>query len=251
MKTKQIIAIIILIACFITLAGCKSKVDFSEKLKESDGSIYVDNQELSIYINIERESTDYWKLKIASGSDVFKQLEDNPPGKIAQDVHSWIFEAVKPGKAIMEFTLYDADNKEKGNGYKFTFNVDDDLKITGDTDFYDLSDFGIGDLIGNDYYDGFAQETADKICESLGIPKGEARLIPDGDMADILIDGNAMVVYGIAYEFDVGPFLAFDAIQESIYFSPHANGEYYEVIFNMDGSCELGEQAAVEPIAVG
>ena len=268
MRRKQITALIMIIACFVIFTGCKqdtdingdgtdtdkntgTKVNFSETIKESDGSIYVDNQELSIYINIERESTDYWKLKIVSGADVFNLLEDNPPGKVAQDCHSWILEVVKPGKSVMEFTLYDENNKEKGNGYRFTFNVDDSMTITSDTDFYDLSDFAMGDLIGDNYYDGFAQETADKICESLGIPKGDACLIAEGDMADIIIDGNAMVVYGIAYEFDVGPFLAFDAIQESIYFSPHANGEYYEVIFNMDGSCELGEQAEVEPIAFG
>jgi len=130
MKTKKITALIMAAACFIMLAGCKSNVVFSSSIKESDGGIYVDNQELGIYINIDRDSTDYWKINIASGADVFKLLEDNPPGRVAQDVHSWVLEAVKPGKSVMEFTLYDEKNKEKGPGYRFTFNVGDNLQIT-------------------------------------------------------------------------------------------------------------------------
>lgn len=236
MKAKQITALVMAAACFIAFLGCSSNVAFSETIKESDGQIYVDNRELSIYINIERESTDYWELKIASGSDVFKLLEDNPPGKVAQDGHSWILEAVKPGKSVMEFTLYDENNKEKGAGYRFTFNVDDNLKITGGADVYDLSDINYG---------AFAQETADRICESLNMPKGEAHLITEGDDAGIVIDGDVMTVYGIAYEFDVGAYLAFDAVLADVYFCPHANGEYYEVIFDGDGGCELGQQAAV------
>jgi hypothetical protein len=112
---------------------------FRSDMGESEGQIYVDGTSLTVTINIDRETLDSWELQILSGEDVFTLLEDNPPGKIAQYGHSWIFEAVRPGSAVMEFVLYDEGHTPKGQGYRFAFAVDDALRITSESESVDLT----------------------------------------------------------------------------------------------------------------
>jgi hypothetical protein len=120
-------------------------VAFSSDMRESEGQIYVDGTSLTVTINIDRETLDYWELQVVSGEDVFTLLEDNPPGKIAQYGHSWIFEAVRPGGAVMEFVLYDEGHTPKGQGYRFAFAVDDALQITSESEYADLAGTGSDD----------------------------------------------------------------------------------------------------------
>jgi hypothetical protein len=115
-------------------------ISFSEQLPESEGEIFVEGSVLNIIINIDRADTDYWEYSFAEGEAIFTELENNPPGKIAQYGHSWIFEAKSPGAAVMEFVLYNENHEVKGNGYRFTFYVDDSLSISSDTEYFDLTD---------------------------------------------------------------------------------------------------------------
>jgi hypothetical protein len=172
MKNKKIMCTIVaLLLCFAILSGCSTDsnqpsaqpsvgtesekliepksdtqpsaaadISFSEQLLESEGEIFVEGSELNIILNIDRADTDYWEYSIVEGADILTELENNPPGKIAQYGHSWIFEAKNPGAAVMEFVLYNENNRTKGNGYRFTFYVDDSLSISSDTEYSDLTE---------------------------------------------------------------------------------------------------------------
>lgn len=118
----------------------ETKLLFSNTFAESEGVIFVDGTNLSVTINIDRETTNYWECEITSGNDVFTLLEDNPPGKVAQYGHRWVFEAVKPGDAVFEFVFYNEDETPKGNGYRFAFNVNDEMRISSESDYTDLTD---------------------------------------------------------------------------------------------------------------
>ena len=186
----------------------KNEIQFNSTIKESDGEIFVSGAELSVVINIERESTDYWEMQTISGEDIFALIENNPPGKVSQDGHSWIFEAVKPGSAVMEFIVYDENNSVKGNGYRFSFYVDDFLTITGDANITILKG------------DGFAD---DEITDML-------RVI----VSDIYETDNVI--------FEVSP-NTYNLLDEEswVYFAECGNGRKCSLIVLSDGSVYINE----------
>jgi hypothetical protein len=200
-------------------------IAFSSGMRESEGQIYVDGTSLTVTINIDRETLDYWELQIVSGEDVFTLLEDNPPGKIAQYGHSWIFEAVRPGGAVMEFVLYDEGNNPKGQGYRFAFAVDDALQITSESEYADLTGTGSGDTSG--------------IPENNGV---EAGGFGDNETADMLF-----VISGTLYEAEpnslvVSPYRYYLLGEESlVYLATFDDGRECEFIALQDGSVYINE----------
>ncbi|MDR1558494.1 MAG: protease inhibitor I42 family protein [Clostridiales bacterium] len=115
------------------------EIDFKDDIEDANGSIYVDGRELSVIFNISREDTRYWEYYIESGDEVFTPLSNDPPGKASQDTHSWTFEAVNPGTAVMEFVLYEDDDTPVGEGYRFEFDVSDDMLITTGANYSDIT----------------------------------------------------------------------------------------------------------------